>query len=179
MLQLPIAEADEVRNSQTGEIVTNSFLKAALYQTLWKVYNAVHLGASVSLLVPELSGWLNRIINNVFVSVLEFRKLFPVIVTDGLTAWPQWPLAVPVPDVVLIVFNDLKWWHLTPRSDKMFNFWLSVLFKLSRVAGRGGAGRGEVKIRWWRRSRKNIEKCPCMWCTDIYCSLLEDIGEIQ
>ena len=175
MLQLPIAEADEVRNSQTGEIVTNSFPKAALYQTLWKVYNAVHLGASVSLLVPELSGWLNRIINNVFVSVLEFRKLFPVIVTDGLTAWPQWPLAVPVPDVVLIVFNDLKWWHPTPHTpqhtsqrDLTFSF-------VQTFQGRPG----EVKIRRWRRSRKNIEKCPCMWCTNIYCSLLEDIGEIQ
>ena len=173
MLQLPIAEADEVRNSQTGEIVTNSFLKAALYQTLWKVYNAVHLGASVSLLVPELSGWLNRIINNVSVSLLEFRKLFPIIVTVWLTDWlPACLLAVSVPDVVLIVFNDLKWWHLTPRSDKMFNFWLSVLLKLSRRPG-------GVKIRWWRRSRKNIEKCPCRWCTNIYCSLLEDIGEIQ
>ena len=87
MLQLPIAEADEVRNSQTGEIVTNSFPKAALYQTLWKVYNAVHLGASVSLLVPELSGWLNRIINSLRLAVGVSQVVSNNCdgLTDGLT----------------------------------------------------------------------------------------------
>ena len=53
MLQLLIAEADEVRNSQTGEIVTNSFLELRL---LFEKSTMHWTGGLVFLLVPELSG---------------------------------------------------------------------------------------------------------------------------
>ena len=53
MLQLLIAEADEVRNSQTGEIVTNSFLELRQLSEQCTMHCS---GVPVSLLVPELSG---------------------------------------------------------------------------------------------------------------------------
>ena len=131
MLHLQIAEADEEGNSQTGEIVTNSFLELRL---LFEKSTMHWTGGLVFLLVPELSGWLNRIINNVFVSVFQFRKLRQA--DSGPTSGHY---SLCPPDVVLIVFNDLKWWHLTPRTE----IWqdvqlLTFSFVQTFQAGRGG-----------------------------------------